>query len=69
MRSFSLSLTHLLILSSLLALVSSLSFVLPSGQSKCMKEEVHKDVLVTGEYKLSEASQQKTHLKVNTLRN
>ena len=34
-----------------------------------MKEEVHKDVLVTGEYKLSEASQQKTHLKVNTLRN
>lgn len=45
-------------------LVSSLSFTLPSGAKKCLKEEVHKDVLVTGEYRLSEAPHQKTHLKV-----
>ena len=44
--------------------VNSLSFTLSSGTTKCLKEELHKDVLVTGEYQLSEASQ-KTHLTVN----
>ena len=43
--------------------VNSLSFTLSSGTTKCLKEELHKDVLVTGEYQLSEASQ-KTHLTV-----
>ena len=52
------------LLSSLLALVNSLAFILPAGSKKCLKEEVHKDVLVTGEYKLDEAPGQKTHLKV-----
>lgn len=52
------------ILCEVILLVSSLSFTLPSGAKKCLKEEVHKDVLVTGEYRLSEAPHQKTHLKV-----
>ena len=47
------------------ALVSSLSFTLPHGQEKCLREEVHKDVLVTGEYKLSDAPHMKTHLTVS----
>lgn len=47
-----------------LALVTPLSFTLPPGQEKCLREEVHKDVLVTGEYRLSDAPQQKTHLTV-----
>lgn len=46
------------------ALVSSISFTLPPGQEKCLREEVHKDVLVTGEYKLSDAPHMKTHLTV-----
>ena len=53
-----------ILLSSFLALVNSLAFILPAGSKKCLKEEVHKDVLVTGEYKLDEAPGQKTHLKV-----
>lgn len=53
-----------LLLSSLVALANSLAFILPAGSKKCLKEEVHKDVLVTGEYKLDEAPNQKTHLKV-----
>lgn len=47
------------------ALVSSISFTLPPGQEKCLREEVHKDVLVTGEYKLSDAPHMKTHLTVS----
>ena len=46
--------------------VTSLSFTLSSGATKCLKEELHKDVLVTGEYQLSEANQ-KTHLTVQKL--
>ncbi|XP_031554076.1 transmembrane emp24 domain-containing protein 10-like [Actinia tenebrosa] len=53
-----------LVICDVILLVSSLSFTLPSGSRKCLKEDVHKDVLVTGEYKLSEAPHQKTHLKV-----
>ncbi len=43
--------------------VNSLSFTLSSGTTKCLQEELHKDVLVTGDYQLSEANQ-KTHLTV-----
>jgi len=54
------------VLLSYLAVVSSLSFNLPPGQEKCLREEVHKDVLVTGEYRLSDAPHQKTDLTVGT---
>jgi len=43
--------------------VNSLSFTLAAGSKKCLREEVHKDILVTGEYRLSEAPI-KTHLTV-----
>merc|ERR1712168_1633498 len=41
----------------------SVSFTLTSHAKKCLREEVHKNVLVTGEYKVSEAPI-KTHLTV-----
>ena len=46
--------------------VNSLSFTLAAGSKKCLREEVHKDILVTGEYRLSEAPI-KTHLTVSQL--
>jgi hypothetical protein len=35
--------------------VHSISFMLEPGQQKCLKDEVHKDILVTGDFKLSES--------------
>ena len=49
---------------SLFMKVNSLSFTLGAGSKKCLREEVHKDILVTGEYRLSEAPI-KTHLTVS----
>ena len=43
----------------------ALQFHLPAGQQKCLKEEIHKDVLVTGEYLITEVPDQKASLKVN----
>merc|ERR1712142_549206 len=54
---------HLALLLSLVNSISSISFTLTSQAKKCLREEVHKNVLVTGEYKLSEAPI-KTHLTV-----
>lgn len=65
MRPLALYIDFSIVLLSYLALVSALSFTLPLGQEKCLREEVHKDVLVTGEYRLSDAPQQKTHLTVS----
>lgn len=39
-------------------------FHLGANQRKCLKEEIHKDVLVTGEYELSDAPGQKANLRV-----
>lgn len=39
-------------------------FHLSPNQKKCLKEEIHKDVLVTGEYELSDAPGQHANLKV-----
>jgi len=44
--------------------VNGLMFHLAPNQKKCLKEEIHKDVLVTGEYNLSDAPGQKTDLQV-----
>ena len=35
-------------------LVSSVSFMLGQDERKCVREEVHKDVLVIGNYQLSD---------------
>jgi hypothetical protein len=47
--------------------VDSLMFHLTSSQNykKCLREEIHKDVLVTGDYELSAAPGHKTNLGVN----
>uniref|UniRef100_A0A4W4EZH4 GOLD domain-containing protein n=2 Tax=Electrophorus electricus TaxID=8005 RepID=A0A4W4EZH4_ELEEL len=44
--------------------VVSISFFLPVRTRKCLKEEIHKDVLVTGEYEISEQPNTKTNLKI-----
>lgn len=45
--------------------VNCLMFHLPVNSKKCLKEEIHKDVLVTGIYDVSEISgSQKVDLKV-----
>ena len=41
---------------SLLALeVHAISFMLAANVRRCLKDEIHKDVLVTGDFKLSDA--------------
>ena len=65
MKAASLLIVFSVVLLNYFTLVSTLSFTLPPGQEKCLREEVHKDVLVTGEYRLSEAAHQKTHLTVS----
>jgi len=44
--------------------IESLMFNLAPNHKKCLKEEIHKDVLVTGEYSLSDSPGQKTDLQV-----
>ena len=53
-----------------LALVSQvfgLMMDLPPNGRKCLREEVHKDVLVTGEFEMSEVPGQRTDLIVSVL--
>lgn len=59
---------HILSVLVLLTVVSvdSLMFHLAANQKKCLKEEIHKDVLVTGEYQLSDVPGHKTQLLVQT---
>lgn len=59
-------LTALLLLPVLIESVFSISFFLPVNSRKCLREEIHKDVLVTGEYDISEQANTKTNLKVST---
>ena len=56
-----------LVVACLLALAtgsSAISFRLEPEVRKCVKEEVHKDVLVVGEYRLAEMDGQRTDLVV-----
>lgn len=45
--------------------VDAIMFHLPPTGKKCLKEEIHKDVLVKGEYEISDNPAQKVNLKVN----
>lgn len=45
----------------------SIRFKLLSDSRKCIKDEVHKDVLVLGQYELSAAPLQKTDILVSDL--
>lgn len=58
-------LAALLLVPVLFESVFSISFFLPVNTRKCLREEIHKDVLVTGEYEISEQSNTKTNLKVS----
>lgn len=44
--------------------ISSLMFYLPSSSKKCLKEEIHKDVLVKGDYELTEILGHNTKMEV-----
>lgn len=59
-------LTALLLLPVFFEAVFSISFFLPVNSRKCLREEIHKDVLVTGEYEIAEQANTKTNLKVST---
>lgn len=37
------------------ALATAIRFHVSTNQKRCMKEEIHKDIVVTGEYEFSEA--------------
>lgn len=57
--------SFLLIFPLLFESVFPVSFYLPVNSRKCLREEIHKDVLVTGEYEVSEQPNTKTNLKVS----
>ena len=58
-------LVQILCLLGFLALyVDGLRFHLPDNGKKCLKEEIHKNVLVTGEYEVSRADTQQVNIKV-----
>nr|CAB3267018.1 transmembrane emp24 domain-containing protein 10-like [Phallusia mammillata] len=42
----------------------ALNFQLPADTEKCLREEIHKDVLVTGDYDVSQQASVKVFLKV-----
>uniref|UniRef100_A0A2P2HX57 Transmembrane emp24 domain-containing protein bai n=1 Tax=Hirondellea gigas TaxID=1518452 RepID=A0A2P2HX57_9CRUS len=46
------------------SLCHGIMFPLQPGQQKCLREEIHKDVLVSGEYEVQESAGQKVDLKV-----
>lgn len=47
---------------------SSLMFQLQPNAQKCLREEVHKDVLVSGDYEISEVAGQVVDLHVRNIR-
>ena len=48
-----------------LTTVDAIRFYVAPNQKKCLREEIHKDVLVTGDYELSDAPGHKSHLIVS----
>ena len=53
-----------LLISLLVSTVHGLMFELQPNGRQCLREEVQKDVLVTGEYEISEVPGQRTDVKV-----
>ena len=53
-----------LLLPVLLGLASAIQFYLPVRSVKCLHEDIHNNVLVTGEYEVSEEPETTTNLKV-----
>ena len=44
-----------------------ITFYLPVDSTKCIREEVHKDVLVVGEYQLSDVPLMRTDILVSII--
>uniref|UniRef100_A0AAY4BP09 GOLD domain-containing protein n=1 Tax=Denticeps clupeoides TaxID=299321 RepID=A0AAY4BP09_9TELE len=57
-------LTPLLLLLVLFEPAGSITFYLPVNSRRCLREEIHKDVLVTGEYQISEAPNTRNSLQI-----
>lgn len=57
-------LSVLIIFFACLSSINSLMFYLPSNIKKCLKEEIHKNVLVKGEYELTEIPGHETKMQV-----
>ncbi|XP_030299553.1 transmembrane emp24 domain-containing protein 10-like [Sparus aurata] len=53
-----------LLLPVLLGPASAIQFYLPVHSVKCLQEDIHKNVLVTGEYEVSEEPETTTNLKI-----
>ena len=63
---YSLALLVLACFSLLTVPVSSITFKVFPDVRKCLREEVHKDVLVVGDYKLSDSPGQRTDITVSS---
>ena len=57
----------LLLLFTIVSDVLGITFYLPPDATKCIREEVHKDVLVVGEYNLNDAPYLRTDITVSVL--
>jgi hypothetical protein len=63
-KSYKSFLKYFLIAIIFVSQINALMFYLPTNLKKCLKEEIHKDILVKGEYTLSEVHGHHTKLEV-----
>ena len=59
--------SYFLLFLTILGSALSITFKLEPDSKKCVKDEVHKDVLVLGNYELSAAPMQRTDLSVSSV--
>jgi len=64
MKKFCVNATFLIVATLFVANVDSLRFALQPGGQKCLREEIHKDVLVSGDYEVYEQPGQTVDLHV-----
>lgn len=58
-------LTYIAVILLFVSASHALYFQLPVNTEKCMREEIHKDVLVTGEYDISDQNSVTVDLRVS----
>ena len=57
--------SYFLVFSTIFGTALSITFKLEPESKKCVKDEVHKDVLVLGNYELTAAPMQRTDISVS----
>ena len=62
-------LTLLVVYLTCVSQIESLMFYLPANTRKCLKEEIHKDILVKGEFEITEIAGHQTKLEVTDSKN